>query len=187
VRKNTLVITITLIRSFIGIYNGALGTVVGFGFRKRVPPEIRIPGDNDMGTDLKREIPVIFVQMDEDNGISISTSKQAVIPFTMIESLAKLNHGGVKYIRYQLPLIPAHCQTIHSSQGLTAKSDLVIEPSPSTPFEMALEYVAISRVTRLSHLHTLSPFRPIHFNYRNSYRQWISDEMDRLKQTLPIL
>ena len=93
-----------------------------------------------MGTDLKREIPVIFVQMDEDNGISISTSKQAVIPFTMIESLAKLNHGGVKYIRYQLPLIPAHCQTIHSSQGLTAMSDLVIEPSPSTPFEMALEY-----------------------------------------------
>ena len=100
---------------------------------------------------------------------------------------AKLNHGGVKYIRYQLPLIPAHCQTIHSSQGLTAKSDLVIEPSPSTPFEMALEYVAISRVTRLSHLHTLSPFRPIHFNYRNSYRQWISDEMNRLKQTLSIL
>jgi hypothetical protein len=40
-----------------------------------------------MGTDLKREIPVIFVKMDEDNGISISTSKQAVIPFTMIESL----------------------------------------------------------------------------------------------------
>ncbi len=140
-----------------------------------------------MGTDLKREIPVIFIQMDEDNGISISTSKQAVIPFTMIESLAKLNHGNVKYIRYQLPLIPAHCQTIHSSQGLTAKSDLVIEPSPSTLFEMALEYVAISRVTRLSHLHTLSPFRPIHFNYRNSYRQWISAEMDRLKQTLSML
>jgi ATP-dependent exoDNAse (exonuclease V) alpha subunit len=147
--KNTLVISITLIRSFIGLYNGALGTVVGFGFRKRVPPEIRIPSDNDLGADLKRKIPVIFVQMDEDNGISISTSKEAVIPFTMIESLAKLNHGGVKYIRYQLPLTPAHCQTIHSSQGLTAKSDLVIEPSPSTPFEMPLEYVAISRVTRL--------------------------------------
>ena len=164
-----------------------MGTVVAFGFRREAPPLIRAPAGERLGADNTRELPVIFVQMDEDNGISISMTHRAIIPFTMIRSMRAISHGsGVKYDRYQLPLVAAHCQTIHSSQGLTAKSDLVIQPSPSTPFEMALEYVAISRVTKFTYLHTLSPFRPIHFNFKNSQREWISNEMNRLRHELPM-
>ena len=111
-----------------------------------------------MSVDPKREIPIVFVKMDEDNGISITKEYQAVIPFWVIPSKKKIDHEGTKYVRYQLPLIPAHCQTIHSAQGLTASHDLVIAPSPGTPFEMALEYVAVSRVTKMSHLFTLENF-----------------------------
>jgi hypothetical protein len=137
-----------------------------------------------MGDDPNREIPVVFVKMDEDNGVSVTREHIAVIPFWVIPSKKKIDHNGTKYVRYQLPLIPAHCQTIHSAQGLTAPNDLVIAPSPGTPFEMALEYVAISRVTKLSHLYTLEKFRPIHFSYKNSWRNLIRAEMERLNAKL---
>jgi hypothetical protein len=132
---------------------------------------------------MSRELPIVFVQMDEDNGVSISDTIPALIPFAPCPSIKSIDCRGVKYVRYQLPLIQAHCQTIHSAQGLTAPGDLCIDPSPNTPFEMALEYVAISRVTSLANLHTLRPFRPIHFNHKNNQRTWIHKEMDRLRQT----
>ena len=166
---------------FTGINNGALGTVIAFGFKGK-PPQERIPTGERMGAEGDREIPIVFVQMDEDNSVSVSTTLPAVIPFGTYPSMKPIDHSGVKYFRYQLPLIPAHCQTIHGAQGLTAPGDLCIDPSPNVPFEMALEYVAISRVTTLSHLHTLNRFRPIHFTFKHKQRKWIHDEMDRLRQ-----
>jgi ATP-dependent exoDNAse (exonuclease V) alpha subunit len=167
-----------------GIFNGALGNVVGFAFENDGPDK-RIPSYDSMGDDDSREIPIVFVQMDQDNNISISHTKPAVIPYAAIPSDVCITHNGITYTRYQLPLIPAHCQTIHSAQGLTAKDDVVIEPSPNYPFAMALEYVAISRVTSLQHLHLLHRVKEIHFTSHHRYRDMIATEMMRLRQAFP--
>ena len=62
-----------------------------------------------------------------------------------------------------------HCHTSHSALG-----DVVIEPSPNYPFAMALEYVAISRVTSLQHLHLLHRVKEIHFTSHHEYRDMIA-------------
>ena len=161
-----------------------MGTVLGFAFQG-IPPQIRAPTCDTMGEEANREIPIVFVQMDQDNGISVSHTKQAVIPFAAIPSDVDITHNRISYTRHQLPLIPAHCQTIHSAQGLTAKDDVVIEPSPNYPFAMALEYVAISRVTSLRHLHLLHRVKETHFTSHNQSRQMISNEMERLRKAFP--
>ena len=158
-----------------------MGTVLGFAFQG-IPPQMRAPSCDTMGEDALREIPIVFVQMDQDNDISVSHTKPAVIQFSAIPSDVDITHNRVTYTRYQLPLIPAHCQTIHSAQGLTAKDDVVIEPSPNYPFAMALEYVAISRVTSLRHLHLLHRVKETHFTSHSQSRQMITDEMERLRE-----
>jgi hypothetical protein len=157
--------------------------VVGFAFHGKAPVQKR-PTNDEMANEENREIPIVFVQMDQDNNVSIST-KRAIVSFAAISSDADIKHNSISYTRYQLPLTPAHCQTIHSAQGLTAKDDVVIEPSPSNPFAMALEYVAISRVTSLRNLHMLNSVKPIHFTSHPNYRVMIANEMERLRQTFP--
>ena len=133
-----------------------------------------------MGDEANREIPIVFVQMNQDNRISVSHTT-----FTAIPSDISITQNRISYTRHQLPLILAHCQTIHSAQGLTAKDDVVIEPSPKYPFAMALEYVAISRVTSLRNLHLLRPVKDIHFTSHNESRQMIANEMERLRNAYP--
>lgn len=81
---------------------------------------------NNTGDDSNREIPVVFMKMDEDNGVSVTRGH--------MPSKKKIDHNGTKYI--QLQLIPENCQTIHSAQGSIAPTDLFIALSPGTPFEM---------------------------------------------------
>jgi hypothetical protein len=59
-----------IMRLVAGVYNGAKGKVVGFGFCS--DPDRYIPVAEDDDFQEQREIPVVFVQMDNDNGYSIN-------------------------------------------------------------------------------------------------------------------
>ncbi len=68
----------------IGIYNGATGTVVGFGFHAAIPEE-NFPTVNTFHTLQKRELPIVFVKLDTYTGTQLSTDvdKQNSVPFKL--------------------------------------------------------------------------------------------------------
>ena len=102
----------------LGIYNGATGTVVGFGFHKAVPEE-HFPLIDTFHTLKDREIPIVFVKMDKYTGAQLSTdiTKQNIVPFTESVNEVSLTVHGTHYIRWQLPLIVAYSITTHKSQS----------------------------------------------------------------------
>ena len=87
----------------IGIYNGATGTVVGFGFHKAVPEE-HFPIIDILHTLKDREIPIVFVKMDKYTGAQLSTdiTKQNIVPFTESVNEVSLTVHGTHYMRWQL-------------------------------------------------------------------------------------
>jgi ATP-dependent exoDNAse (exonuclease V) alpha subunit len=65
-------------------------------------------------------------------------------------------HGGVGEVeRYQFPLLPAHCVTVHRVQGTTVERDLHLLLNREF-FAYGQAYVALSRVRRLTQLHLWS-------------------------------
>ena len=144
----------------IGIFNGAMGTVVGFCFEKSLP-EILISAVKDLVAHVGREIPIVLVQMDSLKGFS---SKDNIIPFAaQIDESYPLRTNGKVFFRKQLPLEISFASTIHKYQGLTAQHDVIVQPTPN-PFAFGLEYVAISRTTSLEKLHLLQPLEEKHFS-----------------------
>ena len=55
----------------IGIFNGATGTVVGFGFHK-VPPTENFSALTNLHKLTDRELPIVFVKLDKYTGIQMS-------------------------------------------------------------------------------------------------------------------
>jgi ATP-dependent exoDNAse (exonuclease V) alpha subunit len=144
----------------IGIFNGAMGTVVGFCFEKSLP-EILTPAVKDFVAHVGREIPIVLVQMDSLKGFS---SKDNIIPFAaQIDESYPLRTNGKVFFRKQLPLEISFASTIHKYQGLTAQHNVIVQPTPN-PFAFGLEYVAISRTTSLENLHLLQPLEEKHFS-----------------------
>jgi hypothetical protein len=177
----------------LGLYQGALGTVVGFGYDSNEPKH-QFPSLSDFlrSAELNtQEIPVVFVQMDvlgdsnKANGgtlnLSCMANKPRVVPFTATPSMRCLKHT---YYRYQLPLVPAHCRTFHKAQGLTAAYGVVITPSPMVPFAMGLEYVAISRAKTLSGVVLVNRLRHDHFETHGKERHTITAEYRRMYRKL---
>jgi hypothetical protein len=143
-----------------GIYNGAKGTVVGIAFIGDMPTET-IPKHCTFHTMAPREIPTVYVAMDQPIGYSIAKGMKSVIPFVSICNDEDKYHR--KYHRRFMPLEPAFACTTHKMQGATAKYGAVIEPSSAYPFARGLHYVAASRPTELSKLFLLSPLNNTHF------------------------
>jgi hypothetical protein len=171
----------------LGLYQGALGTVVGFGFRDSKPPPAGIQFQSDYinGDDGNmRELPIVFVQMDHlgdsKGSLSCDPKRPRVVPFVALPSRSKLRR---KYHRYQVPLVAAHCRTIHKAQGLTAKHGIVLEPSRGKPFAMSLEYVAISRACCIEDVILLEPLRRDHITWHGGQRRSIVREYRRLFTT----
>ncbi len=165
-----------IMRLVAGVYNGAKGKVVGFGFCS--DPDRYIPVAEDDDFQEQREIPVVFVQMDNDNGYSINDLIPNIVPFTeyteTTEKWEKLYH------RWQLSLVPAAGITTFKMQGSTVKGNCVTNPSIKCPRTRGLDYVANSRVTEMSKLFLLSPLMEANFTSHPLERIAIDIEYKRL-------
>lgn len=152
-----------------GIFNGAKGTVVGFGFTS--DPTI------DTGNIIK-EVPIVFVHMDDENGYSITNNKKTIIPFAAkCDETIKYDK---EYYRWQIPLKEAYAITTHKMQGSTAKGNCVTMPSKSSPLSRGLDYVANSRAKDLTSLFLLRPLRVENFTSHKLEGKLIKDEYARL-------
>jgi ATP-dependent exoDNAse (exonuclease V) alpha subunit len=144
----------------IGIFNGAMGTVVGFCFEQSWPQTLS-PAVKDFAAHVGREIPIVLVQMDSLKGIK---TKDNIIPFAaQIDDDYPLRTNGKVFYRRQLPLEISFASTVHKYQGLTAQHDVIVQPTRK-PFAFGLEYVAISRTTSLDKLHLLQHLETKHFD-----------------------
>ena len=128
-----------------------------------------------------REIPIILVEMDQNIGYSISPLIPNLIPVSKVCSDSKIKG---EYLRFQLPLEMAHCSTTHKRQGVTAKFGTVIKPTDydKTPFSRGLEYVQLSRATKLEEVFLIGKLHKRHFVSHVSEKNRIEREYERLKQ-----
>jgi hypothetical protein len=173
----------------IGIFNGALGTVVGFGFKGNgptiaMPPSSRL--QDFMDADSGYEIPVIFVKMDKvDATIDINPVEgqriKGIIPFVAESTKDQtVKANGRSFHRIQLPLLLAHASTVHKFQGLTAVSDIVIEPAERV-FVIRRDYVALSRATDIERIFLSKQVRSKNFSSHSDKRQLVAREYCRLR------
>jgi ATP-dependent exoDNAse (exonuclease V) alpha subunit len=167
----------------IGVFNGAIGTVVGFCFEKE-REQVSIPLVKDLRHHSNREIPVILVRMDQ-----VTVCETDILPFAAeIDEEHPLKTNGKIFYRKQLPLELSHASTVHKYQGLTAQHDVVIDPCRN-PFAMGLEYVALSRTRSLEKLHLIAPVHEKHFASKKFSKslQMIHDEYKRLSLLAPLV
>jgi hypothetical protein len=139
-----------------------------------------MPLVNNFHIDYKREIPVVFVKMDQMIG-GITGSNSNVIPFTAVCDESDVYEGG--YHRWQLPLQAAAAITTHKMQGTTAIGNVVSSPSSGGSFTRGLDYVANSRVTQLDKLFLLKPMTKAAFTSYPKIRAAIDREYTRLSLT----
>ena len=150
-----------------GLHNGSKGTVVGFAFTGTLPQVTMLTVTSFHLCD-DREIPTVFVKMDEKIGYSISS---------IIDSVTSEDVLYHKYYhRWQLPLQPVFACTTHKTQGATAKQRAVVDPSANKLFPKGLDYVAVSSTTELANLTLLNPLTPAHFTGFAQERHAINQE-----------
>ena len=165
----------------LGIYNGAKGKIVAFAFAFCYDPD---DSDNTCcDGNYQKELPVVFVQMDNDVGYSIIPSMPNVVPFTeqcdVSERYSKIHH------RWQIPLVAAFATTTHKMQGSTVKGNCVTIPSLKRPWARGLDYVANSRATELSKLFLIEHLKDHHFTSHKIERDKIDMEFARLSGLFP--
>ena len=167
-----------------GLYQGAPGTVVGFGLppgRKLDDFQIR---DLNEAAKCNFHCPVVYVKMDNVEGFeSAWRDVEGVVAFHAKQTPS--NADGLN--RFMLPLLPAHARTYHSAQGLTAKEGAVIFPPKSKRF--GLLYVGISRVKTLDGLHLMHRLTEHDFGDRDNDVNFmlIDTEMERLRNLRSVI
>lgn len=173
-----------IILTNVGIYNGATGTVLKFGFRGQ-----NIPCSSNTGSLIEQvtsqgyQQPIVYVQMDSEQIPAEMTAINGiprVIAYAPVRRSFSKSAGG--YCRTQLPLAPCHASTVHACQGMTAKSPggVVYEPPIGYPFAMALDYVALSRCQQQDDLMLLRALQVKGFMSHPLLRKKIKDEYVRL-------
>jgi hypothetical protein len=160
----------------IGIFNGAKGKVVAFAFF--YDPDVI--GIHQQRSNEQKELPVVFVKMDNDVGYSVIPSLPNVVPFT--EQCDVTQKYSKKYHRWQIPLVAAFATTTHKMQGSTVRGNCVTIPSLKCPWARGLDYVANSRATELSKLFLLRPLKSQHFTSHEKERNKIDAEYARLSR-----
>ena len=113
---------------------------------------------------------------------SLSDDIPCILPFVAKASMTKIS--GTWY-RIQLPLSPAHASTVHKAQGCTALYGMVASPSEGRIFARGLEYVMMSRPTKIEDVFLLNELRPEHFNGFGALRLLIFREYERLRFQFP--
>ena len=119
----TFALIYNMYMNYLGIFNGAKGKVVAFAFS--YDPDII--ANDQQSSYIQKELPVVFVQMDNDIGYSVIPSIPNVIPFT--EQCDVTERYGKYYFRWQIPLVAAFATTTHKMQGSTVKGNCVTIPS----------------------------------------------------------
>ena len=156
--------------NYLGIFNGAKGKVVAFAFS--YDPDII--ANDQQSSYIQKELPMVFVQMDNDVSYSVIPSIPNVIPFT--EQCDVTEKYGKNYFRWQIPLVAAFATTTHKMQGSTVKGNCVTIPSLKSPWARGLDYVANSRATELSKLFLIRPLKEQHFTSHAKEREIIDQE-----------
>ena len=166
------------------LYQGSLGTVVGFG----LPPGRTIDDyrmkrngkwcDMDIETAARRnlEVPLVYVQMDKKDGF---TSAWADTPGVICFKAEQTKNGVNGHPRFMLPLLPAHARTFHAAQGITAFNGVVLFKPARKVF--ALMYVGISRIKTLSKLFLMKSLSQEDFQSGGTTFSDIEREMERLR------
>lgn len=169
----------------LGIYNGAAGTVVGFGFTSTTVPE-NLPKVENLHNLVNRETPIVFVKMDKYNGVPLCPETPTVVPFTELQSSKSFKVNGQRFYRWQLPLALSFAITAHKAQSITAHDGAVFEPSLGAPFARSLAYVSCSRSPDHSKFMLLRPLTHAHFESHAKERQAIQLEYARLDEAFPV-
>jgi hypothetical protein len=172
----------------LGLYNGAMGTVVGFAYAHGKPKhieQIQPPPTRFSTLSVEdREMPAVLVQIDCAPGyegfLSCILDAPNVYSFHLVPSNHAMCEGD--YIRYQVPLLVAHGRTTHSIQGMTFFGDVVIDPNNRF---FAGTYVAISRATSMERVHLTEGVGKQHFKHGLDYRSVVDQEYKRLRTTFP--
>ncbi len=163
-----------------GLTNGAQGTVIGFMFSQELSKDF-VSFPDDLARDsLTREIPIVLVQFDynekDEDAVLFAmrntfiTGMPNVFPICATKMVGSSNMrtnegGGTRWTRYQLPLLPGHARTGHSSQGLTGYNGVIVSDLDCKMF--AYVYVAISRSTCGILTRLISPKGGVHLFDRN--------------------
>ena len=135
-----------------GLYNGAMGTIMGFVYQGKGPEtaEQYMPTNFSDLEDTEREIPIVLVQMDgdDDSFPSCSATIPRLVPFAGFTGAAI----GNEYHRVQLPFLPAHARTGHSVQGMTAHDGVVVDCGSMFFAHWAVHWVAWRDASSVVHL-----------------------------------
>jgi hypothetical protein len=112
----------------------------------------------------------------------VKDKKKLIIQFAQIEDTgARLKAGGRYFVRKQFPLELAHGSTYHKAQGITLTDKHAAVMPKKSPLFFGGEYVAVSRVTDLEHLHLTRAVTAEHFTSHEKLRSQIRREYDRLQ------
>jgi hypothetical protein len=174
-----------------GLYNGAMGTIVSFIYNGKGPqtPEERMPSNFSKLKIEEREQPIIMVRMDGiDNKDFPNDPKKSTFPYSCSDKMTRLipisayaGHYKIKakYERLMYPFLVAHARTAHSMQGFTAHNGIVVDVGSNF---FAGDYVAISRAKFLDQILLLGAVRAKYFVSQPKYRVQIEDEYTRLRK-----
>ena len=184
----------------LGIFNGALGKIIGFHFDedKEMHEEWMNP-KNIAAYRLsqhkrQQNTPIIYVQLDKvKNDITCENQSGGanIIPFFMeANSFACINTDGCKYTRKQYPLEPCSATTTHKSQGITAEFGVVFHPGDPKTSNFAHSYVSVSRCQccgvmkdypDYNTLTILGPLSQLHFNRHQKSIEMVKAEYRRFE------
>jgi len=175
----------------LGLYNGAMATVVGFIYKGNLPTtkEQRMPDPPySRLKETEREIPIVLVQLDGDDDYSYScdTKHKRIIPICPTQgpsvTVTTRNYGEQKFARVLLPILPAFGRTIHTVQGFTATNGVVLYPNSN---EFGGSYVAISRARELQDVILMEKLQEQFFKRKPLYRCLVDTEYKRLRELFP--
>ena len=168
-----------------GLYNGSMGTILGFIYQGPGPQsnDELMPKNFSILRPDQREIPIILVQMDgndnDDTFPSCSNRIRRLIPFSSFNGPPVRN---TNYQRVQIPLLAAHARTGHSVQGMTAHHGVVVDTGSQF---FAGDYVAISRATDIEKVIILKGVTSANFTSHSDYRLLVANEYKRLRIKFP--
>ena len=164
----------------VGIFNGALGTIISFVFKGPFPH--RKDWDCTIAEcAIDRELPTVLVKMDEDFGSSCVPFESNVVSFAPYTQTDNLNYKGHAYHRRQVPLELAHASTVHKVQGITAPEQVIYLPCRNTlpgskrqiGVQFGVDYTALSRSQSLAQIVLLGRVSEMNFTCFPKQRQLI--------------